>query len=166
MIPLLLIPTGRGVEAAAQSAAPRPGRLALWLATLSAIAMVIGLARWPTLQWTLAESWTAASPSSRDAMTSTFDRANLYLGNVIGEFLGELFLNGFFLTATLALVAVRPRRWLLIAGVVASALGFAAMLRNLTPLVASAAALNNIVLPLWMLTLGIALQKSARVNYF
>ena len=40
------------------------------------------------------------------------------LGNVIGEFLGELFLNGFFLVA----------------------------------------ALNNTVLPLWMLTLGVTLS--------
>ena len=36
------------------------------------------------------------------------------------------------------------------------------MLRNLTPLVAPVAALNNIVLPLWMLTLGLVLTVHGR----
>jgi hypothetical protein len=36
------------------------------------------------------------------------------------------------------------------------------MLRNLTPLVARVAALNNVVLPLWMLTLGLALAAHGR----
>jgi hypothetical protein len=157
LIPLLLIPTGRGIDAAAARAAPRLGRLTLWFATLSAGAMLVGLARWPTLQWSLAETWPTADSAARQAMTTTFDRANLYLGNLIGEFLGELFLNGFFLAATLALSVVRTRHWLLIGGLAASALGFVAMLRNLAPFVAPAAALNNIVLPVWMLVLGVAL---------
>ena len=120
--------------------------------------MMTGLLRWPTLHWMLAQEWTSASPASRDVIAGRFGTANLYLGNVIGEFAGELFLNGFFLTSSLALSAGRPRRrWLAFLGVAASALGWIAMLRNLTPLVAPAATLNNIVLPLWMLTLGLVL---------
>jgi 2-methylaconitate cis-trans-isomerase PrpF len=42
-------------------------------------------------------------------------------------------------------------------GVAASVLGWIAMLRNVTPLVASVATLNNVVLPLWMLMLGVVL---------
>ena len=76
---------------------------------------------------------------------------------------GELFLNGFFLASSLALSSGRPRRrWLAVSGVAASALGWVAMLRNLTSLVAPAATLNNIVLPLWMLTLGLALAAHGR----
>jgi hypothetical protein len=157
-IPLLLVPTGRGVDAAARIAAPRLGTVALSLAGLSAAAMMTGLLRWPTLHWSLAQTWEAASPASRDGIATTFATANRYLGNVIGEFLGELFLNGFFLVASLAIAAAAPhRRWLIYAGGAASVLGWIAMLRNITPLVASAADANNIVLPLWMLTLGIAL---------
>jgi len=55
--------------------------------------------------------------------------------HVIGEFAGELFLNGFFLVSTIALAQGR-KRWLLMAGVVASVLGWFAMLRNLTAVVA------------------------------
>ena len=36
------------------------------------------------------------------------------------------------------------------------------MLRNLTPLVAPLATLNNIVLPLWMMTLGLVLVAQGR----
>jgi hypothetical protein len=158
LIPVLLVPTALGVKEAAPATAPRLGPAIVWLAALSALAMMTGLLRWPTLHWMLAQEWTSASPSARDVIATRFAAANLYLGNVIGEFAGELFLNGFFLTSSLALSAGRPRRrWLAFLGVAASALGWIAMLRNLTPLVAPVATLNNIVLPLWMLTLGLVL---------
>lgn len=158
LIPVLLVPTALGVKEAARATAPRLGPATVWLAALSALAMMTGLLRWPTLHWMLAQEWTSASPAARDVIATRFATANLYLGNVTGEFAGELFLNGFFLTASLALSAGRPRRrWLAFLGVAASALGWIAMLRNLTPLVAPVATLNNIVLPLWMLTLGLVL---------
>ena len=163
LIPLLLVPTAIGVHEAARATAPRLGRAILWLATLSALAMMTGLLRWPTLHWTLAQAWASASPAARDVLASRFATANLYLGNVIGEFAGELFLNGFFLVSSMALSTGQPRRrWLAFSGVAASALGWIAMLRNLTPLVVPVAALNNIVLPLWMLTLGLALVAHGR----
>lgn len=135
----------------------------MWLAALSALAMMIGLPRWPTLHWALAHEWTSASPVSRDILAGRFGTANLYLGNVIGEFAVELCLNGFFLASSLALAAGRPRRRrFAFLGVAASTLGWVAMLRNLTPLVGPAAALNNLVLPLWMMTLGLMLATQGR----
>jgi hypothetical protein len=162
LIPMLLLPTGRGVRDAAHATSPRLGQAAVWLATISAVAMMTGLLRWPTLQWQLAQEWTSASPVSRELLAGRFATANLYIGNVIGEFAGELFLNAFFLTAALILAAPRPhpRRWLAVAGAAASALGWVAMLRNITSVVAPAAALNNIVLPLWMLLLALALATT------
>jgi hypothetical protein len=69
----------------------------------------------------------------------------------------ELFLNLLFVCAACALVrAGHARRWLLIAGSAAGLLGGVAMLRNAMPLVEPVAALNNAVLPLWMLVLGVA----------
>ena len=163
VIPLLLVPTALGVNEAARVTAPRLGRAVVWLAGLSALAMMAGLLRWPTLQWTLAQEWMSATPASREVIASRFATANLYLGNVIGEFVGELFLNGFFLLSSLALSARRQRRrWLAFSGVAASTLGWIAMLRNVTPLVAPIATLNNVLLPVWMLTLGLALAVSSR----
>lgn len=163
-IPLLLIPTAIGIQDVARAAAPRLGRAVLWLAALSALAMMTGLLRWPTLHWTLASEWPSASPAMRAILASRFDTANLYLGNVIGEFAGEFFLNAFFLASSLALAAARPRRrWLSFLGVGASTLGWVAMLRNLTPLVGLAATLNNVVLPLWMMTLGLVMVAGRRL---
>lgn len=121
--------------------------------------MMTGLLRWPTLHWTLAQAWGSASPSAREVLADRFGTANFCLGNVIGEFAGELLLNGFFLVSSMALAT--RRRWLAFAGVAASTLGWIAMLRNLTPLVAPAAALNNVVLPVWMLTLGVVLVSAS-----
>jgi hypothetical protein len=162
LMPLLLLPTALGVNDAVKLTTPRLGRAAVWLAALSAVAMMTGLLRWSTLQWNLAESWATASPESRSAMASTFATANFYLGNVIGEFLGELFLNAFFLVAAVSLAKAASRQWLAVAGIGAAALGWAAMLRNITPRVSAVAEVNNVVLPLWMLTLGIALLTTRR----
>ena len=161
LIPLLLIPTASGVNEAVRPAMPSLGRVGLWLAAISALAMMTGLLRWPTLQWSLAEAWPSASDITREAIAARFAVANLYLGNVVGEFIGELFLNAFFLVASLALAGQPRLAWLRWFGLVAGALGWTAMLRNITPAVSTIASLNNSVLPLWMLALGGALIFTA-----
>jgi Domain of unknown function (DUF4386) len=160
LIPLLLLPAGIGVEAASGETPTRLGRSARWLGAISAATMMVGLLRWPTLQWQLGTAWPDASLSSRASIESTFNAANFYLGNIVGEFLGELFLNGFFLVAALAVGGATSRRWLIVSGILASAFGWVAMFRNLTPAVATIAELNNSILPLWMLMLGVALTTA------
>jgi hypothetical protein len=161
LVPLLLLPTALGVHAAARQAAPLAARWALITAVLSALAMMTGLLRWPSLHWQLALAYADASPSAREAIAALFAASNSYLGNFIGEFLGELFLNAFFALSAFALsrAASAPRRWLLMAGVLASLLGGLAMLRNATAWVEPIAAINNAVLPLWMLVLGVVLLR-------
>lgn len=158
LVPLLLIPAAVAVRDAGGKSSAGLGRAAVLLAVLSTIAMMIGLLRWPTLHWSLATQWVGASEAAQTVLAQRFAAANLYLGNLIGEFAGELFLNGFFLVSSIALAAGR-HRWLVVAGVVASALGWVAMLRNLTTVVAPIAAINNVVLPVWMLVLGVVLLR-------
>ncbi len=161
LIPLLLIPAAIGVYAAASQAAPMATRAAVIVAVLSAASMMVGLLRWPSLHWQLALAYAEASPPAREAIGAVFAASNSFLGNFIGELLGELFLNSFFLIATLALApaAAGRRRWLVAAGVAASLIGWVAMLRNATPLVEPIAAINNVVLPIWMLALGVVLLR-------
>lgn len=161
LIPLLLIPTAMGVHAAARRVAPQLAQAALITAVLCALAMMAGLLRWPSLHWHLAQAHAGASPAAREAIVAVVAGSNSYLGNFIGEFLGELFLNSFFLLASMALAraAAPAGRWLLPAGIAASGLGAVAMLRNAVPWVEPVAALNNVVLPVWMLVLGVALWR-------
>lgn len=161
LIPVLLIPTAWGVNAAVRPGLPALGRAGVWLATISAVAMMIGLLRWPTLQWGLAEAWPTAAAVMREAMAARFAWANFYLGNVIGEFIGELFLNGFFVVASIALARQQRLPWLRWFGIVAGVMGWTAMLRNITPTVSTIASINNNVLPLWMLMLGVVLIVAA-----
>lgn len=163
MLPLLLIPAAVGTEALLGPGAPARLRGATAAAGLAALCMLLGLLRWPTLQWSLAAAWSeAASPDVRVVIARLFDGLNLYLGNYIGEFLGELFINGFFL---LAADATRgdPRfpRWTAAAGVAAATMGFLAMWRNVTPAVSWIAELENAVLPLWMIVFGVLLVRAA-----
>jgi hypothetical protein len=161
LIPLLLVPTALGVHAAARQAAPLAARAALITAVLSALTMMAGLLRWPSLHWQLALAYADASPGAREAIAATFAATNSYLGNFVGEFLGELFLNAFFLFTSIALTraASASSRWLLVVGSSASLLGGLAMLRNATSWVEPIAELNNVVLPIWMLILGVVLLR-------
>jgi peptidoglycan/LPS O-acetylase OafA/YrhL len=125
--------------------------------------------RWPTLHWQLAAEQAQAAPMVREGIAALFATSNLYLGNVIGEFFGELFLNLFFAFAAFVLARAaaridRPQHWLLLTGLAASLIGGVAMLRNLTAVVEPIAAANNIVLPLWMLVMGVAMVRQGRAK--
>lgn len=98
-------------------------------------------------------------------MAAVFLATNSYLGNYVGEFLGELFLTAFLLCASLVLAdqSGRSGRWLRRAGLIAALCGWTAMARNVTPLVSTIAAANNVILPVWMLLLGVTLVRLARL---
>lgn len=163
LTPLLLIPAALGVAAASRDQAPHASRAAMILATLSAFCMMGGLLRWPSLHWQLALAFVSGTAATRDSIDAIFTAANSYLGTFTGEFLGEAFLNAFFALASFALVRSRAAsRWVLYAGMTVSLVGATAMLRNFTTMVAPIAAVNNAVLPLWLLTFGVVLLRVRR----
>jgi hypothetical protein len=53
------------------------------LATLSAFASIIGLARWPSIHWELARAYISAEPGGRSALEAIFLGLNVYLGNYL-----------------------------------------------------------------------------------
>ena len=155
LVPLLLIPAGIGVEAALRRAAPGATRTASLFGTLCAFSMLLGLMRWPSIQWELGKTWTDADGSQRAALGAVFSGLNSYLGNFIGEFVGELFLNLFFaLTAYAMLRSPARPRWAGYAGLAVAFIGFLAMFRNAVAAVGPIAEINNLVLPVWLLVLG------------
>jgi hypothetical protein len=161
LLPLLLIPAGIGAHALLRRHAPGAARGALVTASVGAVVMLMGLMRWPSIHHGLAVAYAAAEdPAVRAGIGHLFDAMNVFLGNVLGEFVGELMLNGFFLC-----VAVGSRglggmpRWSTWAGAVAAAAGFVGLWRNVTPLVAGVSALDNSILPIWMLTLGVLMAR-------
>jgi len=159
-LPLIWLPAG---VAAYEALAPvRRGamRLALLFAVVAALAMMLGLMRWPSIHWHLAMAFGSASPPEQAVMATVFDGLNSYLGNYIGEFLGELSFSLFFLLTSLVwLRAPRTSRWIGWVGIVTAVSGLVGMFRNVTAVVAPIAALNNYLLPAFMLILGIALVR-------
>jgi hypothetical protein len=158
-LPLLLIPAGIGAYAALHRSAPNAMRAASTFSVLAAVSMLLGLARWPSVHWELARAYAATtSPDARAAMEAVFRGLNVYLGNFIGEFLGELSLNAFFILSAFALVRA-GRQWIGYGGLAVGALGMIAAFRNVTSAVGLFADINNYVLPLWLIVLGVALLR-------
>jgi hypothetical protein len=153
-LPLLLIPGSIGAYFACPGSKGRM-TVAIVATCLGAFAMCLGLIRWPTIHWALAEVYETAAPETRASLGAVFAGLNLYLGNYIGEFLGEICLGVFFLLTGLSMLdEPRFRRWFGIAGAVFAVLFLVGALRNVAPAVQPLADLNNTLLPVWMVTLG------------
>lgn len=156
-LPLLLVPGAVGALYACPASRPRM-TLALAAMALGTLAMCLGLMRWPSIHWAMAESYAIAGAEARASLGAVFSGLNLYLGNYIGEFLGETLLALFFGLAGWSMLAeARFPKWLGGVGAAFALLFFVGAFRNVTPAVQSIANLNNSLLPLWMIVLGTAL---------
>ena len=159
LIPLLLIPAGIGVAAGFRRFAPRTAMAAGAFAYAAALAMTIGLARWPSVQWQLGLARAQTSLDTQEHIRQVFDALNLVLGRIIGEFIGELALNLFFLLTGLAFLKAGRPRWQGLAGIIMALIGFVAALRNALTAVGPIAEANNYILPLWLIVLGVLLLR-------
>ncbi len=156
-LPLLLVPGAVGTYFACPSSRGRM-TLGLVFASLGALAMCLGLMRWPSVHWALADAYAQSGVEAKSSLAGVFAGLNLYLGNYIGEFLGETCLALFFLLAGLSLLdETQFPKWLGWCGAVFALLFAVGAFRNAVPAVQAVADLNNALLPLWMLLLGVAL---------
>jgi hypothetical protein len=164
LLPLIWIPAAVGAFHALRGQSEGTMRAGVLLATVSSLAMMIGLMRWPSFHWELALAWAQADPSTRPALDALFNSSNSYLGNYIGEFLGELTMNAFFLLSSMAMLQRRSgfAPWLGWFGAATAAAGLIGMFRNAVSAVASVAELNNYLLPVWMIVFGISLLRFTR----
>jgi hypothetical protein len=158
-LPLVWIPAGVGAFHALRPVREGSMRIAMLCAVLGALAMMLGLLRWPSIHWTLARAYGGADPAGQAAIASLFAGLNSYLGNYVGEFLGELCVSLFFLLSALAILAPGAGfpRWMGYLGAVTAVAGLIGMFRNVTDAVAPVSTVNNYLLPLWMLVFGAGL---------
>jgi hypothetical protein len=161
LLPLIWVPAGVAAYEALATVQRGVMRLALLFAVVAALAMMLGLMRWPSVHWHLALAFEQAAPPEQAVLAAVFDGLNTYLGNYIGEFLGELSFSVFFLlTSTVWLQSPRLDKWVGWVGVGTAVLGLVGMFRNVTVTVAPIAGLNNYLLPTFMIILGVALVRS------
>ena len=160
-LPLIWIPAGVGAFHALRGVREGSMRVAMHFALLSAVAMMLGLLRWPSIHWSLAQAYAAGTEADRAAIAATFAGLNSFLGNYVGEFLGEFCFSLFFLMSGLAMLARDARfpRWVGFLGVFTAVAGLIGMFRNVTAIVDPFAALNNYLLPLWMIIFGVTLVR-------
>ena len=159
-LPLIWLPAGVGAYHALRRSHAGAMWLALQFAVLAAISMMLGLMRWPTIHWRLAQAYAVADANQQPILSAMFDGLNTYLGNYIGEFLGELSFSAFFVLSAWALLRSRlAPKWVGMFGLFTGLCGLAGMFRNVTPAVDGIAAINNYLLPLWMIVFGIVLLR-------
>jgi hypothetical protein len=161
-LPLIWIPAGVGAFHALRHVREGAMRAAMLFAAVSAVAMTLGLARWPSVHWELAQTYATSGAGERSVIAAVFDGLNAYLGNYIGEFLGELSFSVFFLLSAAAMLDTRSGfpRWMGLFGLLTGVLGLIGMLRNVTGSVDLVAAVNNYLLPAWMIVFGIGLWRA------
>lgn len=163
LLPLFWIPASVGAFHALRAKSDGAMRAAMIFAAVSSVAMMLGLMRWPSLHWELAHTW-AADPGARPALDAVFNGANLYLGNYIGEFLGELCVSVFFLLSAVAMLnrdsGFSP--WIGWLGIATAVAGLTGMFRNVTQAVEIVASVNNYLLPVWMIVFGAALLRYSK----
>jgi len=163
-LPIIWIPAGVAAFHALRGAREGSARAGMLFAVVAALSMMLGLLRWPSIHWHLAEAYAGAAAPERTALAAVFAGLNSYLGNYIGEFLGELSVSLFFLMSALAMLerdAGFPR-WMGYLGVVTAVAGLVGMFRSVTDVVAPVAAVNNYLLPLWMIVFGGGLLRFGR----
>jgi len=161
-LPLLIVPGAVGAYFACPSSRGRM-TLALVVASLGALAMCLGLMRWPSIHWALAEVYLQAGTETKSSLDAVFNGMNLYLGNYIGEFLGEITLAAFFLLSGLSMLdEARFPKWLGWSGICFSLLFLVGAFRNVASAVQFIADANNALLPLWMIVLGTALVRYSK----
>jgi hypothetical protein len=162
LLPLLLVPGAVGAYFACPSSRGRM-TLALVAASLGALAMCLGLMRWPSVHWALADAYAQSGADATSSLAAVFLGMNLYFGNYIGEFLGEVCLASFFLLSGLSLLTeARFPKWLGWCGVAFASLFLVGAFRNAIPAVQHIAIVNNALLPLWMVLLGVSLMWYSR----
>ncbi|MEJ2207131.1 MAG: DUF4386 family protein [Gemmatimonadota bacterium] len=158
MLPLLLLPAAAGAFEALRSGGEGLMRLASYCAVLAALTLTLGLVRWPSLNHELAVLHSGANATQRVAVEAIFAGFNRYLGTYVGEQLGELFMNVWFILCGVAMLRI-PRflRWLGRAGIVVGLAGLVGMFRFTTHWVEVVSELNNYILPLWLIGFGLTL---------
>jgi len=163
ILPLVFIPAAVGAFHALRERAEGPLRVGMLFASLAALSMMLGLMRWPSMHWALARAWGPAAEGDRLVLAAVFDGLNRYLGNFIGEFLGEFSFSIFFVLSGVGLLRHdRAPRWLAWWGLATGVLGLIGMWRNVTPAVDPVAAVNNYLLPAWMIGFGVWLVIASR----
>lgn len=167
VLPLIFIPAGVAAFEALRERAAGPARCGMLFASLAAVAMMLGLMRWPSVHWELAHAWSGAGEEQRVVLAAVFAGLNRYLGNYLGEFLGELAFSLFFILSAVGLWRhPRAPRWLALWGFATGALGLVGMWRNVTTAggIGAVAELDNYLLPAWMIGMGVWLIRASRAR--
>jgi hypothetical protein len=165
-LPLIWIPAGVGAFHALRNVREGRMRVAMLFAVIAAISMMLGLLRWPSIHWTLAQYYASGTAADRSAIDAIFAGLNGFLGNYVGEFLGELSFSLFFLLSALTMLRAGSGfpRWGAYLGLFTAVAGLVGMFRNITGTVDPVAAMNNYLLPLWMIVFGVLLVRHRPAN--
>jgi hypothetical protein len=165
-LPLAWIPVAVGAFQALKKECEGSMRIGMSLMIIAAFSMMLGLMRWPSIHWYLGMVFEKATASQKEVIDVIFRGLNLYLGNYVGEFLGELCLNIFFIIVGYAMLkSPRFPRWMGYFGFVVGCILLVTMFRNVFDFANTLQDIINkiFLFPIWLIVLGVGLIRSSRL---
>jgi hypothetical protein len=165
LLPLMWIPVGVGAFQALKHQSEGSMRIGMYLLVVSAVSMMLGLMRWPSIHWQLGLAYEQATTSQQEVIGVLFRGLNIYLGNYVGEFLGEMCVNAFFIIVGYSMIkSSRFPSWMGYLGMAVGCIQFVAMFRNVSSFANTVQKGVNLIFlfPLWLIVLGIGLIRSCR----
>jgi hypothetical protein len=161
-IPLMLLVGGIASMPLIERGAGRTlARFGGAMMAVASVSMMVGLLRWPSIQWALADRWMDATSEQRAVYAAIFDAANTYLGNIFGEYVGETMLAAWFVAIGVALRGMQRSRL----GAGSIGMGVVVALsaqRQLIHVVDPISNINNVLLPVWLIVLGVVLWRDLK----
>jgi hypothetical protein len=138
------------------------GATSVVFGVLAGVLQFVGLARWPFLVPSLADTYLdpQASAATREATAVTFQAFHDYVGGALGEHFGYLFTAGWTLLIASTLTRVMGKPWLAALGAV-SGLGVAAgMLERLVEAAGTVNAVAYAAWAVWLVIVGVLLLRA------
>lgn len=164
-LPLAWIPVGVGAFQALKRESEGSMRVGMSLMIVAALSMMLGLMRWPSIHWQLGVVFEQATASQQEVISAIFRGLNIYLGNYVGEFLGEMCVNTFFVIVGVAMLkSPRFPRWMGYLGIAVGCVLLVTMFRNVFNFANTLQNMMNQVFlfPIWLIVLGVGLIRSCR----
>lgn len=158
ILPLSISVAARFSTGVFRSLPPFWAKIGTYAGIASGVSMSVALLRWTTLYTALASSLETAN--LRQA-AHIVDWTNLWLGKILGEFVGEILLGTFSLSLASALISRRTRIVAALLGTLGSLLWVGAFRWAIPPL-SVVSSITNLLLPLTLVVFGGFLAFSKR----
>lgn len=158
LVPILLIPSAIAFNQLLGRNLKNIMNLATVFAVLGVFCMVLGLLRWPSLNYYLASFYKTADSTYKNLIELVYYSFNIYAGKFIGEVLAETFINLWFIFIGISFFKGETKNTAIgVLCIVVALLGSIGIYNTATIRMPVFYPVTSFLIPLWSFVLGIVL---------